>query len=336
MINSFEDYDNIICLGCSFTQMKAFFWNDEKNKFDFEKYADPDWTERLGEYFDINVINAGNSGHSNAQMELQYLKTKAKLNPNDKNLVIGGLTHTGRIFTRGYAGLTVFRGDEGEDAFGTNQWKKFVADDGLVWQMLVDIGCLAKTVQDYDDDLLLFSNHCEVQSQTVLQHTLRYLQKYSPHIHWGQSTTNLQNNLRLCFDILNDNFCRELPDEYKSIRQYQIDLNNISKFDDEEYYLKKIAKIINNNSTNGFDEDYLEHIKISRGFDFGWNFNHIINYCEDNPNTPYLKVTTQRDAHPNNIGSDIVAEILIYNICNKFGLKTPKEYKFSQFFAKKT
>ena len=328
-------FDNIICLGCSFTQMKMFYWNDERNCFDSEKYADPDWTERLQEYFGVNVINAGNSGHCNYQMELQYLKAKAKLNPNDKNLVIGGLTHTGRLWTRGYAGMSTFRGDPGEDAFGTTQWKKLVADDGLIWQMLIDIGSITNVVNNNNDTLMLFSNHCEVQPQRLLRDTLSYLNKHAESIDWGQPGTNLQNGLRLCFETLNDNFCRHLPKEYSGLRQYQIEKAGIT-FDNEAEQLQKIADIINTKTTNDFNEQLIEHIIQCRGFDFGWNFNHIIDYFEDYNESPYLKVTTQRDAHPNHIGSDMIAEILIYNICKKFDLEPPKEYKFAKYFTKNT
>ena len=112
-------FDNIIRLGCSFTQMKMFIGMMRQIVLIVKNMQIPDWTERLQEYFGVNVINAGNSGHSNYQMELQYLKAKAKLNPNDKNLVIGGLTHTGRLWTRGYAGMSHSGETLGEDVLGT-------------------------------------------------------------------------------------------------------------------------------------------------------------------------------------------------------------------------
>ena len=67
----------------------------------------------------------------------------------------------------------------GEDAFGTTQWKKLVADDGLIWQMLIDIGSITNVVNNNNDTLMLFSNHCEVQPQRLLRDTLSYLNKHA-------------------------------------------------------------------------------------------------------------------------------------------------------------
>ena len=78
-------FDNIIRLGCSFTQMKMSIGMMRQIVLIVKNMQIPDWTERLQEYFGVNVINAGNPDTATNKMELQYLKAQAKLNPNDKN-----------------------------------------------------------------------------------------------------------------------------------------------------------------------------------------------------------------------------------------------------------
>ena len=95
---------------------------------------------------------------------------------------------------------------------------------------------------------MLFPNHCEVQPKD-LRDTLIHLNKHAESIDWGQSGTNLQNGLRLCFETLNDNLAGIYPKEYSGLRQYQIDKAGIT-FDNETEQLQKIADIINTQTTN--------------------------------------------------------------------------------------
>ena len=92
-----------------------------------------------------------------------------------KILVIGGLTHTGRLWTRGYAGMS--HSGRPRRCPGTTQWKKLVADDGLIWQMLIDIDQSTNVVNNNNDTLMLFSIIVKYSPKT--EDTLIHLNKHA-------------------------------------------------------------------------------------------------------------------------------------------------------------
>jgi|MDTC01.2.fsa_nt_gb hypothetical protein len=303
------NFKHIIFLGCSFTQMKTFYYDHEKEQYYDQWFANPDWTKKVAEATHLRHKNVGESGKSNGGMLLQYLKAKAQLPPKDPCLVIGGLTVTTRQTFRGYAGVNTFRGNDDEDAIGSKQWQNMVLDDGFVWQTIVDLGQLSEQVRDMGDELFVFGNHCELTEPQFIESLHTFITKHHRNINWGQPDINLRQLAREGLEVFANRMLNKIPPGFEPVKE-KMDYY-FPTTDEHKKKLEECLQIITRYSR--IEQYHREEWLRNRIGDPGLNFNAFSSYFEQPDNREFIKVTTS-DGHPNQIGSDLLAEYLHYNL----------------------
>lgn len=309
-------FKHIIFLGCSFTQMKTFYYDDEKERYFDQWFANPDWTKKVAEKTRLKHINVGESGKSNGGMLLQYLKAKASLPPEDPCIVIGGLTVTTRQTFRGYAGVNTFRGNEDEDAIGTKQWQNMVLEDGFVWQNIVDLGQLNEQVRELGDELFVFGNHMEVTEPEFINSLHTYLTKNFRNINWGQPDINLRQIAREGLEVVATRMLNKIPPGFEPVKEkmnyhHPFTLEHKKKLNESLQIITRYSRL---------EQFIIEEWISNRIGDVGLNFDSFTSYFEQPAQSYYMKVTTP-DGHPNQIGSDLLAEYVHYNLVHHELLK---------------
>lgn len=304
------NFKHIIFLGCSFTQMKTFYYDHEKERYKDVWFAEPDWTKLVAEWTGLRHKNVGESGKSNASLLRQYLTAKATLPPKDPCIVIAGLTVTTRMTYRGYAGITTFRGDShNEDAIGNKQWENTVIDDGFVWQNLIELGDLSETCTELGDQFFAFGNHCELTAPTFTESLNNYLDKNVHNIEWGQPDINLRQTARSGLEVFADRMLNKIPPEFQPIKD-KMDAN-YPMTPELKHKLKRTCNIISRYSK--IEDWHLQNMLENGIGDPGLNFNSFTSYFEQPDSNQYLKITTD-DGHPNQTGSNLLAEYVYYNL----------------------
>lgn len=303
------EYKHIIFLGCSFTQMKTFYYDHEKERYYDQWFADPDWTKKVAEYTGLRHKNVGESGKSNGGLLLQYLKAKAKLPPKDPCIVIGGLTVTTRMTFRGFAGVNTFRGNDDEDIIGMKQWQNMVLEDGFVWQNIVDLGQLSEQVRELGDQLFVFGNHCELTQPQFIDSLHSYITRHHRNINWGQPDINLRQLAREGLEVFANRMLNKIPPEFEPIK---------TKMDSyypttEEHNAKLLESLETVNRYSRIEQYARQNWIENKLGDPGLNFNAFTSYFEQPDDRHYLKITTD-DGHPNQIGSNLLAEYVYYNL----------------------
>jgi len=303
------EYKHIIFLGCSFTQMKTFIHDPVKGCYIDRWFAEPDWTKLVAEWTGLRHKNVGESGKGNGSMLMQYLKAKASLPPKDKCIVVGGMTVTTRMTFRGYAGINTFRGDPGEDNIGTKQWENMIVDDGFVWQNVVDLGQLSEQVRELGDQLFVFENHCEMTQPTFIDSLHTFITKYHTKINWGQPDINILQLAREGLEVISDRMLNKIPPGFEPIKDYMNSWHRVT--DEQQDKLKESLEIIATYSR--VEQWHMEKWIRNNIGDPGLNFNALQSYFEENENSPRLKIS-HKDGHPNQTGSNLLAEYVYYNL----------------------